>query len=120
MSAKLMTKVQRQQLEKNGIAQRKARDRGEYIDFPPVVKLFTPDAGATWLLSEVYPADPDIAFGLCDLGVGFPELGDVSLTELAAVRGPFGLPVERDRSFLATKTLSAYAREAHQAGRIIA
>jgi len=40
-------------LQKYGIAQRKARDRGEYIDFPPVVKLFTPDADATWLLSEV-------------------------------------------------------------------
>ena len=72
------------------------------------------------LIVCIYPDDPEIAFGLCDLGVGFPELGDVSLTELAAVRGPFGLPVERDRSFLATKTLSAYAREAHQAGRIIA
>ncbi len=120
MRAKLITKAQRRQLEKNGVAQRKARERGTFIDFKPVVKLFTPDAGATWLLSEVYPDDPEIAFGLCDLGVGFPEIGDVSLTELAAVRGVFGLHVERDRSFLATKTLSAYAREAHQAGRIIA
>ncbi len=120
MYADLMTKAQRRQLEKNGIAQRQAQERDTFIDFQPVIKLFTPDAGATWLLSEVYPDDPDIAFGLCDLGVGFPELGDVSLTELAAVRGPFGLSVERDRGFLATKTLSAYAREAHQAGRIIA
>ena len=29
----------------------------------PVVKLFTPDAGATWLLTELDPNDPDIAFG---------------------------------------------------------
>ena len=120
MSAKLMTKAQLRQLEKNGVAQRQARERDTFIDFPPVVKLFTPDAGATWLLSEVYPDDPEIAFGLCDLGVGFPELGDVSLAELAEVRGPFGLHVERDRGFLAQKPLSAYAREAHQAGRIIA
>lgn len=35
------------------------------IDHPPVVKLFTPDAGATWLLSELDPEDNDIAFGLC-------------------------------------------------------
>ena len=123
MSAKLMTKAHREQLEKNGIAQRQARDRREYIDFPPVVKLFTPDAGATWLLSEVYPDDPDIAFGLCDLGVGFPEVGDVRISEIEAVRGPWGLPVERDRHFLPKKPLSAYAREAREAreaGRIIA
>ena len=104
----------------NGIAQRKARNRGEYFDFPPVMKLFTPDAGATWPLTEVYPADPNIAFALCDLGVGFPELGDVSLAEIEAVRGPFGLHVERDMSFLPKKPLSAYAREALEASRIIA
>jgi hypothetical protein len=30
-------------------------------DFLPVVKLFTPDAGCTWLLSELDPEDSDIA-----------------------------------------------------------
>lgn len=40
MSAKLMTKAHRAQLAQNGIAQRQARDRGEYIDFPPVEKFF--------------------------------------------------------------------------------
>ena len=104
----------------NGISQQQARDRGEYIDFMPVVKLFTPDAGAIWLLSEVYPADPDVAFRLCDLGPRFPELGDVRLSEIEALRGPMGLPVERDQHFLAKHPLSAYAREAHQAGHILA
>ena len=28
-------------------------------DHFPVLKLFTPDAGATWLISEVDPDDPD-------------------------------------------------------------
>lgn len=32
------------------------------LDPLPVVKLFTPDAGATWLLSEIDPEDHDIAF----------------------------------------------------------
>jgi hypothetical protein len=77
--AKLLTKVQQKNLLKNGEEQRRARDRGEMIDFRPVVKLFTPDAQATWLLSELYPGDPDVAFGLCDLGMGFPELGDVRI-----------------------------------------
>ncbi|WP_439331030.1 DUF2958 domain-containing protein [Mesorhizobium carmichaelinearum] len=34
-----------------------------------MVKLFTRDAGATWLLTEIDPDDPDHAFGLCDLGL---------------------------------------------------
>lgn len=92
----------------------------EGFDPPPVVKLFTPDAGATWLLTEIDPDDDDHAFGLCDLGLGFPELGYVSLAELATVRGRLGLPVERDLHFKADKAISAYAREARMSGRIVA
>jgi hypothetical protein len=86
----------------------------------PVLKLFTPDGAATWLVSEVDPDDPDRLFGLCDLGVGFPELGYVSLAELSALKGPLGLPVERDLCFVADKPISAYADEAHAKGRIVA
>jgi len=93
---------------------------GEDHDPPPVVKLFTPDAGATWLLTELDPGNPDIAFGLCDLGLGCPELGSVSLAEIAAVRGAFGRPVERDLWFDADRPLSAYARDARTAGAIVA
>lgn len=89
------------------------------FDPAPVVKLFTPDAGATWLLTEIDPDDHDHAFGLCDLGMGMPELGWVSLQELATVRGKLGLPIERDLHFRAEKRLSAYAREAWHAGRIV-
>jgi len=89
------------------------------FDPPPVVKLFTPDAGATWLLTEIDPDDHYHAFGLCDLGLGAPELGWVSLQELATVRGRLGLPVERDLHFRAEKRLSAYARDARLAGRVV-
>jgi hypothetical protein len=82
------------------------------------VKLFTPDAACTWLLTEIDPEDADIVFGLCDLGMGCPELGSVRISELAAVRGRLGLPVERDRYFTAKKTLSEYADEAHRLGRV--
>ena len=85
-----------------------------------MVKLFTPDAGATWLLTEIDPDDHDHAFGLCDLGLGYPELGWVSLAEIATVRGRLGLPIERDLHLAAQKRLSAYAREARLAGRIVA
>ena len=91
---------------------------GNTIDFPPVVKLFTPDAACTWLLTEIDPENPDIAFGLCDLGMGYPELGAVSLSEITALRGKLGLPVERDLHFEAEKSLTAYADEARLLGRI--
>ena len=84
----------------------------------PVVKLFAPDGGCTWLLTEIDPDDPDIAFGLCDLGMGTPEICSVSLSELASIRGRLNLPVERDLYFTATKTLSAYADEARAHGAI--
>lgn len=112
---KLITDEQRAQLLANG---RQSLEQ-ENFDPAPVVKLFTPDAGATWLLSEIDPDDHDHAFGLCDLGLGFPELGWVSLAEIATVRGRLGLPVERELHFEAQKRLSAYAREARLAGRIV-
>ena len=113
---KLITDEQRAQLLANG----RQSLENENSDPPPVVKLFTPDAGATWLLTEIDPDDHDHAFGLCDLGQGFPELGYVSLAELQSVRGRLGLPVERDLHFIATKSISAYAREARLAERIVA
>jgi hypothetical protein len=111
---KLFTNAQREQLLRNGQASRE-RD----IDPPPVVKLFTPDANATWLLTELDPEDADRAFGLCDLGLGSPELGYVSVAELAALRGPMGLPVERDQHFTADGPLSDYAGEARLTGHVI-
>lgn len=89
-------------------------------DHFPVVKLFTPDAGATWLISECDLDEPDRLFGLCDLGLDHPELGYVSLAEIKEIRGRLGLPVERDLHFVADKPLSAYAEEARAAGRIVA
>lgn len=106
------------QLLANGLKQEPVRGTHDEIDFHPVVKLFTPDAGCTWLLTEIDPENPDIAFGLCDLGMGFPELGSVSLSEIASVRGPRGLHIERDQHFKATMPLSAYAEEARQLDRI--
>ncbi|MBB5353862.1 hypothetical protein HNR46_004126 [Haloferula luteola] len=117
---KLFTQPILRQLATNGRAQEAVRGTPKEIDFEPVVKLFTPDAGAIWLLTETCPHDPDIAFGLCDLGLGLAELGSVRLSELAAVSGNFGLPVERDRWFQAKGTLSEYAQEAHRTGRIVA
>ncbi|WP_430515913.1 DUF2958 domain-containing protein [Mesorhizobium loti] len=52
------------------------------------------------------------------MGLGCPELGSVSLAELATVRGRLGLPVERDLHFRAAKPISEYATEAARHGAI--
>ena len=116
MNNALITDEQRVVLLANG---RESLENRQF-DPVPVVKLFTPDAGATWLLTEIDPHDKDRAFGLCDLGQGFPELGYVSLQELASLRGRWGLSIERDLYFKADKPISAYAREALLGGRIVA
>lgn len=111
---KLFTEAQYEQLQRNGVRSQESPD----FDPEPVVKLFTPDANATWLLTEIDPDDPDVAHGLCDLGLGSPEIGSVRLSEIRSVRGKFGLPVERDRFFIADKPLSEYAEDARTAGYI--
>ena len=83
----------------------------------PVVKLFVCVGGnATWLQSELDP-ETNIAYGQCDLGLGFPELGYVSLTELEET---LGWRLERDRHWTATKTLGEYADEARNARMVVA
>ncbi len=112
---KLLTDELRATLIANGIIN---AEHESPIDFKPVVKFFTPWGGCTWLITELDPEDPDIAFGLCDLGMGFPELGTVRISELESVRGPLGLSVERDIHFEAAKTLSEYADDAARLERI--
>ncbi|WP_188411272.1 DUF2958 domain-containing protein [Agaricicola taiwanensis] len=115
MAEPLITDDQLAQLLANG-----ARSAaGASIDPKPVVKLFTPDAGATWLITEADPEYPDRLFGLCDLGLGEPELGYVSLAEIRSVRGKLGLPVERDLYFTADNPLSLYTKRARDARMIV-
>ena len=110
----LITDEQRAQLLANGAA----RAQGQEIDPLPVVRLFTPDAHATWLLTEIDPRDGDTAFGLRDLGLGMPELGHVRLSELGAICGPLDRPIERDLYFKPRRTLSEYLRLAKAEGSI--
>ena len=81
-------------------------------DHVPIVKLFDPCGAATWLISAIEPDDPDILFGLCDLGLGFPELGSVRLSELESVRGRLGIGIERDLYFEGKYPLLVYAEAA--------
>ncbi len=104
----LLTQDQRDRLIANG------RSRGDHA---PVVKFFSPVGAATWLFSEL-DADGDTLFGLCDLGFGCPEMGSVSLGEIAAVTLPFGLTIERDLCFEGRFPLTIYADAARVCGSI--
>lgn len=95
-----------------------ANGRDPDADHVPLVKLFNPSGAATWLISEIQPYDEDVLFGLCDLGMGFPEIGPVSLAELQAVRGRLGLGIERDLFFTGRYPLSVYAEAAERQGAI--
>ncbi|MCH7865462.1 MAG: DUF2958 domain-containing protein [Proteobacteria bacterium] len=59
-------------------------------------KFFTPDASWTWYMVEYDPAE-ERAWGLV---IGHEtEWGYFSIAELRSLRGPLGLPVERDLHF---------------------
>ena len=115
MTQRLTTMEQRSKL----LANAQARPGGHFRDPEPVIKLFTPDANATWLLVALDPADGDTAYGLCDIGVGLPELGHVKLSGLESIVGPRGQPVLRDRYFRPTRSLCDYARLARAHGSIV-
>lgn len=83
----------------------------------PVLKLFNPCGSAIWLASEI-DEDGDALFGLADLGFGCPELGSFSLTEIASVRLPFGLRIERDLDFTSSHPMSLWAQTARNLGSI--
>jgi Protein of unknown function (DUF2958) len=123
MSMKIFTAEILHRLAANGAATREAQNAGRpEPDHVPVVKVFNPYGGATWLLTESDPDDPDRLFGLCDLGMGEPELGYVLRSEIEelriSIRG-YALPLERDLYFNSSEPLSVHAREAAAAGRIV-
>lgn len=70
------------------------------------VKFFTPDSSWTWWATEF--DGKDTFFGLVE---GHErELGYFSLSEMQGVRGPMGLPIERDLHWQ-PKTLEEIAPE---------
>jgi hypothetical protein len=116
---KLLTKDLRDQLRDNGRIQANVKGTKAEKDFSPVVKLFNPTGAETWLLTELDPQDEDIAWGLCDLGNGFPEFGTVRISELESFRGPLGIGIERDLHFTAKAPISRYYEAARAAGCIV-
>ncbi|CAG5016673.1 hypothetical protein DYBT9275_05605 [Dyadobacter sp. CECT 9275] len=88
-------------------------------DHEPVVKLHSRYGKAIWLLSELDPAN-QIAFGLCDLGTGTPELSYVSITDLESIKhARLKVPmVEMDQAFEGKYPMSVYVAAAKISKRI--
>lgn len=114
----LVTPQLRFALRANAINRFACEEQRTPFDPPPLLKLFNPLGAATWLATEL-GEDDDTLFGLADLGFGCPELGYFSLAEIAAVRLPFGLGIERDEGFTTPFGLSRWAETARQTGSII-
>lgn len=88
---KLLTKKLRSQLPPLYASE----DLGIGLDALALVKFFTPDSNWTWYASEFDGSD--LFFGFV---IGhYPECGYFRLSELSSVRGPHGLPIERDLFF---------------------
>lgn len=112
----LLLPQHRKELLKNGRFNAFRRERGECeIDFKPVVKLAVAGKPYMWLLSELDPDDRDRLYGVCDIGNGHPTLQYVSLFELGLIDG-----IARNDTFVAMKSIGAYAEEARIRQRIIA
>jgi hypothetical protein len=114
----LLTEKLRAVLRANAAAHAAGGGRAGDHDPVPVLKLFNPMGPATWLATEL-GADGDTLFGLADLGFGCPELGYFSLCEIAALRLPFGLGIERDLGFASITPLSRWTDVARARGSIL-
>jgi hypothetical protein len=95
-----------------------ANNRNRDADHVPVVKLFLPGTNCVWLFSEI-ERDGDTLFGLCDLGMGEPELGYASFSEMTAIRSRLGTVIERDLHWTGKAPISKYARAAREERRIL-
>jgi hypothetical protein len=72
----------------------------------PLCKLFTPWGAGTWLITGI---EHGILYGFADLGMGCVEWGSIgTLGELEAIRGRFGLKIERDLFWTARADLNYF------------
>jgi hypothetical protein len=74
--------------------------------YVPLCKLFTPWGAGTWLITGI---EGGILHGFADLGMGCVEWGGIAtLGEMEAIRGRFGLKIERDLHWTARADLNYF------------
>ena len=88
-------------------------------DHAPEVKLFTQYGKGIWLLSELDEIN-NIAFGICDLGQGTPELSYVSIEHLESIKHARLKirMIETDPHFVSKYPMSVYLEAAKANKRI--
>lgn len=110
----LFTPEQYNQLLLNGHPENRDQDH------VPVAMLTLPGTEMVWLISEIDPEDTTLAFGLCDLGMGCPELGYASLKELTSIQHPvYRTTVYNNPLFEAKYPMSVYAAAARANQKIV-
>lgn len=62
-----------------------------------IAKFFNPVSAGKWLITEYCPKQ-HLAFGYV-MGLGYDELGYISLTKMESIALPFGMGIERDLHF---------------------
>lgn len=92
---------------------------GNTPNFKPVIKLYNLYGSQVWLLTEIDPENFDKAFGLCDLGVGTPELGYISIEEIMTNPIPLNFELKHDEHFKPKYQISTYADKARIEGYIV-
>ena len=90
---KLLTKAIEAAFKKQGDTSQKSSK-----DIKVICKFFNPVGAGTWWLYERLDDDVFMCFALLD-DPTFAELGSISLSEMEALKLPFGLGIERDTSF---------------------
>jgi len=91
---KLITKAIEAKLEKAG-----------YYGKTAIMKLFNPYGGQTWIVTGRDPDEPDMLYGVVDLGMGCVEAGPFYLPELLEAQSPFRFKLERDMYFNGGQTI---------------
>ena len=92
MMMKLMTKEIEKLFKKTG--------RQEDVEDPIVVAhFFNPSGSGDWWATEYFPEEREFFGYVSIFGDHCDEWGYFSLAEIASVKGPFGLGIERDLYF---------------------
>ena len=114
-----LTDSLKEELLEAGRRQKEADARGEACKLPVLTYVVLGGVGR-WLLAAVSPDDPDIAFGLCHLSGGLPELGYIRLSEMAQLRNAHGIAPFEDSMFKQADRLDVteYADMARITGQI--
>lgn len=104
---KLLTDEQIQKLKQIGLSEE--QNEGQV----PIVRLHLPDKNAYWLFSCIVSGQEKMAYGIFEMGIGFPEIGYFHLDDIADMKFEKNVAIENDLEFKGEHSLLKYAEIAH-------